>query len=72
MAHDVSFTVPERALGKADLEFFIKKDGKMLGTLKVSNGSLVWFPTGTTNGLKMSWSRFDKMMKTNATQIEAR
>ncbi len=42
--HDVSFSIPERSLGKADVEFVIKRDGAILGTLAVSNGSVVWFP----------------------------
>lgn len=72
MAHEVNFTVPKRNLGKADIEFEIKQNGVMLGTLKISKGSLVWFPKGTTNGLKMGWSKFDKLMEENATRIEKR
>jgi len=51
--HDVSFTVPERALGKADLEFRVKRDGKVLGRLKVSNGTIVWVPKDASYGYKM-------------------
>jgi hypothetical protein len=42
MAHKVTFSLPERELGRADIEFLVKKDAEVLGTLKVSNGSLVW------------------------------
>jgi len=28
--HDVSFTIPERGLGKADIEFKIKRNGAPL------------------------------------------
>ncbi|MBE0507575.1 MAG: hypothetical protein IBX50_12820 [Marinospirillum sp.] len=72
MAHDVSFSVPSRPLGKSDIEFIIKNDGNTLGTLKISNGSVVWFPSGTTYGHRMRWSKFDKMMKENATDSETR
>ena len=34
--HDVSFTIPERGLGKADIEFKVKRDGKALGRLRIS------------------------------------
>jgi hypothetical protein len=44
--HDVSFSIPERSLGKADVEFVVKADGAVFGTLAVSNGTLVWFPEG--------------------------
>lgn len=61
--HDVSFTVPERALGKADLEFRVKRDGKILGRLKVSNGTIVWVPKDASYGYKMGWVDFDKFMQ---------
>ena len=54
--HDVSFTIPERALGKADLEIKVKRDGEMVGRLKVSNGTIVWVPKNLQYGYKLSWS----------------
>ena len=72
MAHEVEFTVPTRSLGKSDIEFSVYQDGVKLGTLKVSKGALVWFPNGTTNGLKISWGKFHRLMENNAKQIEKR
>jgi hypothetical protein len=46
--HHVSFSIPERELSRADVEFIVKQDDAVLGTLAVSNGSLVWFPKGTS------------------------
>lgn len=70
--HDVSFNIPQRALGKADVEFLVKRDGAVLGALAVSNGSIVWFPKGTTYGLKVGWKKFDDMMQESATRFEKR
>ncbi len=72
MAHNVSFSVPSRPLGKSDVEFIVKNNETTLGTLKISNGSIVWFPTGTTYGHRMRWAKFDQMMKDNATDTETR
>lgn len=72
MAYEVKFAVPQRELGKSDVEFEVRQNGTMLGTLKISKGSLVWFPKGTGNGLRMPWEKFDRLMKDNATQIEKR
>ena len=72
MAHDVKFSIPKRTLGTADVEFDVHRDGKMLGTLKVSKGSLVWFPSGTTYGHKVGWKKFDEFMQQNATRFEIR
>ena len=54
--HDVTFTIPERPLGKADLEFKVKSDGDMVGRLKVSNGTIVWVPKNATYGFKLGGS----------------
>jgi hypothetical protein len=63
--HDVSFTVPERPLGKADLEFRVKRDGEVLGRLKISNGTIVWVPKSAQYGYKLGWVRFDEFMQVN-------
>ena len=63
MAHEVSFEIPKRDLGKSDVEFHVKKDGEKLGTLAVSKGAVVWFPKDHTIGYKLSWSWFDTLMR---------
>lgn len=65
--HKVDFVVPERPLGKADVEFKIKRDGETLGRLKVSNGTIVWVPRGCKYGYKMNWPKFDQMMQSHGT-----
>ena len=72
MAYEVKFEVPKRELGKSDVVFEVKQDGITLGTLKISKGSLVWFPKDTTNGYRITWERFDRLMKDSTTQIEKR
>ena len=63
--HDVKFSIPERELGKADIEFSIKKDRQMLGRLKVSKGSIVWVLKDATFGYEIKWDDFDKLMREN-------
>jgi hypothetical protein len=73
MSHEVLFRPPARELERSDVDFVVKQDGKNLGTLKVSRGSLVWFPGKThKKGLKIGWSEFDALMRDNAPQREAR
>lgn len=70
--HDVSFNIPQRKLGKADVEFEVKQDDFVLGTLAVSNGSIVWWPKKTSYGFKMAWGKFDRTMRDSATRLEKR
>ena len=70
--HEVDFSIPRRTLGRADVEFKVRRDGKMHGTLIVSNGSVVWFPSGTSYGYKLGWKRFAELMEDKATRFEKR
>ena len=62
MAHHVTFSVPPRTLGKSDIEFVVRRDGEKFGTLRISKGSLVWFPRNGVLGRKVGWPRFDTFM----------
>jgi hypothetical protein len=51
--------MPTRELGKTDVVFEVWTDGEKFGTLKVSKGSLVWFPKDRSKGHKIGWKQFD-------------
>ena len=61
--HDVRFTIPERRLGNADIEFAVYTDGERLGLLKVSKGAVVWRHANKKRGFAMEWTAFDRMMQ---------
>lgn len=70
--HQVDITLPRRELGRADAIFDVKADGVTVGALHVSRGAVVWFPSRTTYGYKLGWSRFDELMQEHGTRSEAR
>ena len=72
MAHQVQFSIPPRSLARADVEFQVKENGTLMGTLQISKGSLVWFPAKTTYGHKMEWGKFAKIMQQETTLVEQR
>jgi hypothetical protein len=63
MAHKVKFSIPERELGRADIEFKVRRNAAMFGRLKVSKGAIVWVPKGKGRGYKIRWSLFDQTAK---------
>ena len=71
-SHAVSFTIPERNLGRADIAFEIKKDKEKLGELRVSNGAVVWFPKGKRQGYRLGWAELDKIFVDQGQQAESR
>jgi hypothetical protein len=62
-AHNVKFTLPERELGKVDARFFIYEDGKKLGEITISKGSIEYYPSNTPKPIEMSWTKFDRVMR---------
>jgi hypothetical protein len=72
MLHAVEFAIPRRDLGKADVEFTVKCNGKKLGELQVSKGSVVWFPQYKGLGYKVSWTEFNDVMKKYGKRSEKR
>lgn len=71
-AHQVSFTVPQRRLGKEDILFRVQSGDTPLGVLAISQGAVVWFARGKKDGYKLNWRQFDEVMKHNARRAERR
>jgi hypothetical protein len=64
MAHKVTFSLPERELGRADIVVLVKHGGnKVLGKLLVSRGGIEWRPKNSRRGNKRNWVNFDVMMQ---------
>ena len=63
MAHEVEMQAPSLALGKADVVFSVRNNGKTIGALHVSRGAVVWFPAKHANGYKLNWTKFAEIME---------
>lgn len=63
MVHNVTFSVPERELGKSDLEFKIRVNGTKLGTARVSKGNFEWVPKDHIYGYKLPWVKMDELAR---------
>jgi len=61
--HDVTFELPKGYVGYADVLIKVREDGDLLGTLKISQGAVVWRPGNAKLGYRMGWERFDAAMR---------
>jgi hypothetical protein len=68
-AHDVTFEVPARPLGKKDLVFVVSKNRAKFGELRISRGAVVWIPADKTKGRRLSWLQMDKLAQEHGTAI---
>jgi hypothetical protein len=63
MGHKISMRQPKDSVINRDVEFLVYRDGKKLGTLKISRGSLDWIPSNGTVTRYLSWSDFALIME---------
>ena len=63
MAHKVTFDLPRRELGREDIVFVVQKEDKRFGTLLISKGAVEWRPTNKVYRRKISWDKFDQLMR---------
>jgi hypothetical protein len=62
MAYDVSIKTGAFEVTKKDVEFQVKRDGAMLGRLRVSKGNVEWVPKDFEHGYQMSWKELGLLM----------
>lgn len=53
---------PSKAVLHNDITFDIYSDGKKLGSLTLSKGSIDWWPKRRRSGKRISWERFAAVM----------
>ena len=61
--HNVYATLPNAQLRNKDAFFKIYRNGKKLGTITISKGSIEWYPANAKQPYTMRWLQFDKMIK---------
>lgn len=61
--HDVRFTVPERELKRAPIQFEVRRNKQAFGTLEISEGGLNWWPFKKQRSIGIGWSDFDKFAR---------
>ena len=68
MAYGITLTIPsEIEISSSDIVIVAKQDGKVLGTLTLSKGTIDWRPkkkrVGGPSEIQLSWSKFAKVME---------
>jgi len=60
---------PGLRVSNSDVEFEARRpDGTLIGTLKISRGSIEWVPVNHTYGYDICWEDFDDLMRENGQQ----
>ena len=60
--HDIELDVPAQVVKNKDVEIAVRSDDFLLGRLKVSRGSIDWYPANTVKGYRLGWEKFGELM----------
>lgn len=60
--HKIEMRQPSKVMLHNDVVFDIFSDGKKLGTLTISKGSVDWWPKRRRSGKRIRWEKFAAAM----------
>src|SRR5262245_3498191 len=61
--HQIDLKVPQEIwIENTDLEVRVKSDGRLLGRLHISRGTIDWIPSGSQSRYRLRWERFADLM----------
>jgi hypothetical protein len=61
--HEISLEIPHGIrVVNTDIEVQVREDGKLLGRVRISRGSIDWVPANGRYVKYMRWSRFARLM----------
>ncbi|MHB8467830.1 MAG: hypothetical protein ACYDH6_15845 [Acidimicrobiales bacterium] len=69
--HKLEIEVPPKAILNSDVVIDVSTDDVKLGELRISRGSVDWVPARHHTVFRLSWERFDDMMRANGTRRPA-
>ncbi len=60
--HEIQITLPRKALMNVDAKILIKSEGKKLGELHISKGTVDWKAKGKKQAKYFTWERFAEVL----------
>lgn len=64
MAHSISVALPAQTVKNKDVEFEVRKDGEILGRVKISKGGIDWYAKNAKQRTgRATWTQFKTYME---------
>jgi hypothetical protein len=61
--HEIEATLPAHRVVNTDMSVTVKSDGKTLGELLISKGSIDWHPSKRRGKVTLQWEAFASLME---------
>ena len=60
--HRIDLTLPDMDVSSVDVRLVIYSDNERLGRLRISKGTIDWYPKHSRNVRRYTWERFAELM----------
>ena len=68
--HEIDLEVPQLVtVVNKDVTLRVWEDDELLGTLRISKGSIDWNPRKTKYARRLAWARFDALMEERGKKV---
>lgn len=61
--HDIEVALPAHQVVNTDVSVVVRSDGRTLGELLISKGSLDWRPAHHQHSVRLRWETFARLME---------
>jgi len=61
--HKIDLTLPQVDVTGVDVRLVIYSDDERLGRLRISKGTIDWYPRHSSNVRRYTWERFAELME---------
>jgi len=69
--HKLEIALPPKVILNSDVVIDVHSDDAKLGELRISRGSIDWIPGKHHTTYRLSWERFDELMRAGGTRRPA-
>ena len=66
--HKLEISLPPKVILNSDVVIDVHSDDAKLGELRISRGSIDWIPGKHQASFRLSWERFDEVMRESGTR----
>jgi hypothetical protein len=61
--HSIEIELPPKLVLHKDVRFTVHSDGVKLGELRISKGTIDWWPANNQSAISLSWERFARILE---------
>ena len=69
--HHIEISLPTKPIKNVDTAIVVKSGRRKLGEMRISRGSLDWFPAGAQKARRVSWEDLARLLENPSRSLRA-